>query len=306
MADTYSICRNCEAPLVGPYCHECGQAEAKRITWTSFGHRFWDRYLDLDHGIPHTIWSLIRRPGYTIREYIEGRRASYTDPVKLLLLAVSITTIILVQTDIMSSYMNGFQDGYMGSKPDAGREEAKEVQSELSQAMLEYMQVWLLFVVPFYTLFSWLFFKKQIYNKAETFIMVCFVSAMQNLAGIPFYLLAYFTGTGMSGTFFIGSAVASIGYTLYAMMDFYQAYSFVGFLKALVSYVVSFVTYLISFMVIAGVIVAVLMIQGKIKVPKKKKAETEQVQDSTTNKSAKGKAAKKAKAALFGAGILSE
>lgn len=137
-------CRHCNTPLQGPYCHVCGQAVAKRISWASFSHRFWDRYLDLDHGIPYTVWQLIIRPGHTIREYLAGNRVAYTDPVKLLLLIASVVTVLMIQTDVMEAYLKAMPAASTGTN----KAELLRLQQELTAKMLEYTQVWLLFLVP--------------------------------------------------------------------------------------------------------------------------------------------------------------
>lgn len=269
-------CKNCDAIMVGPYCYACGQPVAKRIMWSTFTHRFYDRYLDLDHGIPHTIWSLLTKPGETLRNYIEGKRASYTDPVKLMLITVSIVTLVMVQGGIMTEYMEygrGVSDGFNGQTAEAS-EISKQSQNELGQWMLDYMQVWLLFAVPFSALFNWLFFKKQKYNLAETFLMSCYLNAMQNIISLPFLLVILVLPPSALWNLYMFSGVASFGFSTYALMSFYRAQTVSGFLKALSSVVLSLVTFLIVFMVVIGIVMVVLIMTGHFKLPKKNKAKT--------------------------------
>ncbi|OYU36603.1 DUF3667 domain-containing protein [Novosphingobium sp. PASSN1] len=83
-----SACLNCNTPLVGSHCHNCGQAAHVHRTLAAFFH-------DLLHGVFHfegKIWRtlpmLAVRPGRLTREYIDGRRASYVSPLALFLFSV--------------------------------------------------------------------------------------------------------------------------------------------------------------------------------------------------------------------------
>ncbi|HUQ13806.1 MAG TPA: DUF3667 domain-containing protein [Novosphingobium sp.] len=83
-----AACLNCGTALVGPHCHQCGQAAHVHRTLGAFFH-------DLLHGAFHfegKVWRtlplLLLRPGRLTREYIDGRRASYVSPIALFLFAV--------------------------------------------------------------------------------------------------------------------------------------------------------------------------------------------------------------------------
>lgn len=78
-------CTNCDAALVGRYCHACGQtAHVHR----SIGHML-EEFL---HGILHfdskawrTLPALILHPGKLTRDYIFGKRTRYVSPLFLFL-----------------------------------------------------------------------------------------------------------------------------------------------------------------------------------------------------------------------------
>ena len=81
-------CLNCETPLVGAYCHACGQAGHIHRSLGAFWH-------DLLHGALHfegkfwrTLPMLALRPGRLTRRYIDGARARFVSPMALFLFAV--------------------------------------------------------------------------------------------------------------------------------------------------------------------------------------------------------------------------
>lgn len=85
---TEQACLNCQTPLVGSYCHACGQRGHVHRRLAAFGH-------DLLHGVFHfegKIWRtlpmLLFRPGELTRRYIAGERARFVSPVALFLFTV--------------------------------------------------------------------------------------------------------------------------------------------------------------------------------------------------------------------------
>lgn len=83
-----SACLNCRTPLVGTFCHACGQHAHVHRTLGSLGH-------DLLHGVFHfegKVWTtmpmLFLRPGGLTRRYIHGERAKFVSPLALFLFGV--------------------------------------------------------------------------------------------------------------------------------------------------------------------------------------------------------------------------
>ena len=78
-------CCNCGAESENNYCPRCGQkAVYGPITW----HSVWQGVMDVwgvgTRSLPYTLWQLLWRPGYLIRDYISGKRQVSFPPVKML------------------------------------------------------------------------------------------------------------------------------------------------------------------------------------------------------------------------------
>lgn len=85
-----AACANCDAPQMGEYCHRCGQHFLEgRLTIRRLVMDFVVRKLGLEGGLLRTIVDLTLRPGSMIRDYVNGRRQRYTNPVAYLLLTGS-------------------------------------------------------------------------------------------------------------------------------------------------------------------------------------------------------------------------
>lgn len=66
-------CLNCGAELIGHYCHNCGQEVAdKTPTVTGFILAYLDNAFLWDTKFFKTLWTLIRRPGYSAIGRLKG------------------------------------------------------------------------------------------------------------------------------------------------------------------------------------------------------------------------------------------
>ncbi|GAB5483318.1 MAG: DUF3667 domain-containing protein [Parasphingorhabdus sp.] len=81
-------CLNCEAPVTGNYCNNCGQPLHIHRSIGAFWH-------DILHGVLHfegkfwrTLPLLVWKPGDLTRRYIHGQRARFISPMALFLFSV--------------------------------------------------------------------------------------------------------------------------------------------------------------------------------------------------------------------------
>lgn len=80
-------CRNCDAPLHGPYCARCGQRDAPPDpTLRELGADAWESLTNVDGKVASSLRTLFVRPGVLTREFLAGRRARYLPPFRLYLI----------------------------------------------------------------------------------------------------------------------------------------------------------------------------------------------------------------------------
>ncbi len=83
-----AVCLNCGEKLLGSYCSECGQpAVDLRRPLRELAGNFFEDVLNLDSRLLRAIGPLLLRPGFLTREYFAGRRARYSPPLRLFLIA---------------------------------------------------------------------------------------------------------------------------------------------------------------------------------------------------------------------------
>ena len=51
--------------------------------------------MELDLAFPRTAWGLLRRPGWVIREYLDGNRATWFNPAKFLFITATMYALIV-------------------------------------------------------------------------------------------------------------------------------------------------------------------------------------------------------------------
>lgn len=83
-----AACLNCGTPLVGAYCHSCGQSGHIHRTLTAWWHDLAHGVLHLDGKIWRTLPLLAWKPGELTRRYVQGERAKFVSPMALFLFSV--------------------------------------------------------------------------------------------------------------------------------------------------------------------------------------------------------------------------
>ncbi len=80
-------CENCETPLSGPYCSQCGQhAIDYRRSFMTVVIDAADSFFDWDTKFMHTMAVLLTRPGKLTNDFNAGRRMRYMHPLRLYLM----------------------------------------------------------------------------------------------------------------------------------------------------------------------------------------------------------------------------
>ncbi|HWQ86868.1 DUF3667 domain-containing protein [Brevundimonas sp.] len=88
-------CANCQTPLAGPHCHQCGQLaeDFHKSVWKLIVEAV-ESLLHLDGRLFSTLPNLIRRPGKLTRDYMEGKRASQVAPFRMFLVILLIAFFV--------------------------------------------------------------------------------------------------------------------------------------------------------------------------------------------------------------------
>lgn len=140
------VCLNCGKPVDDKFCASCGQKDQTvKRPLPSLLSEISHAVFELDSKAYRTVFFLFTKPGYLTREYIEGRRVSYTPPLRLfLVLSILLFFLISVNSFIedLDSTLSGQGDEISteldpeGLSQEIGRDLSAEISQELDNENL--------------------------------------------------------------------------------------------------------------------------------------------------------------------------
>ncbi|MEO1624364.1 MAG: DUF3667 domain-containing protein [Bacteroidota bacterium] len=194
--------------------------------------------INLDRGLPFTIWQYLRRPKRAVYDFLESpRRKNYTKPFAFLLI------VGVVGTYISFSLLDQLTTAQGGMLEKGLRESAPDLEAALKEFM-EFLRKYQHFVqfgiIPILTLATQAIYRERKLNYAEHLVINSYVTGMRMLASSLGLLLTMLADSLPLALF--GSALA-IAYTLYAYYTIFgpQKDWIVGILKGVAVYVCSVV-----------------------------------------------------------------
>ncbi len=180
-------CLNCGAELQGPYCHRCGQSAAtSRYTLRSATVESFAAALRFHEGLPRTLLALCTRPWAVVRDMVQGRRASYTGAVRLL---VILTFFIMAVAAIFG--VDLFGNISLTSDDSPLPNQLQAVSSIIDYVAHSVILQQFIIAIPL-TLAAWVVYgipTRRRYNLAEYFVAVvyfCCLSLFLEILILPF------------------------------------------------------------------------------------------------------------------------
>lgn len=94
MDETEHVCNNCGHTFRGNYCPVCSQsARHGRVSWLAMWQGIALLWGIESRSALYTVWQLLLRPGYLVRDYISGKRQVSYPPVKLLFILAAVVAL---------------------------------------------------------------------------------------------------------------------------------------------------------------------------------------------------------------------
>lgn len=243
MTNTEHICKNCGHSFIGNHCNHCGQKLAHRLDSKHIAHELVHVFTHTDKGIFSFIPMILLRPGTLALEYVEGRRKRYFNMFQYLILVVGIITFIMSKTNYMENVMETMNT-------DAVKASARvaAVQAKVSGAVNQYFNLVLFGLIPVFSFFCWLFFKKKGYNYAENFVLQAAIQAQTTTISIFLLPISLLLGKQLQGIMMVFSLLILIVCHTVANRQFFKVSTVQAFFKGLLVYTC---TSLVQVMVVA-------------------------------------------------------
>tara|TARA_B100000767_G_C19692479_1_gene504649 strand:+ start:314 stop:1054 length:741 start_codon:yes stop_codon:yes gene_type:complete len=208
-------CQNCNEIIKGNFCANCGQkTSVHRYSYKHFiEHDLINGIWNVDNGVFFTIKELFTRPGHSIREFINGKRVKYFSVVTLLLIILAISHFVSEYSQVKLS--------------DLMPESSKESMNVIEEFTKEHPKSTLLLTIPFYSIFSFLWFRKSKLNLTEHFVLNSYKTVAELIIGLVFTILTVFY-TSQKGLVTVYSLVSlfSLIYSFWYYKQFFSDYGY--------------------------------------------------------------------------------
>lgn len=173
------LCKNCGNVFEGNFCNNCGQAANTHSINTAFiAHDIQHGLLHYDGGLLYSAKKLFTKPGYTISDYIQGKRIKHYKPISMVIVVASLYGLLYHLLGI-----NAFE----------GQESDIFDYEKFNEWMGHNYGFVVLATIPLYAISSYIVFKKQGYNFTEHIILNAFCSTQRlwiRIATLPLLLIA--------------------------------------------------------------------------------------------------------------------
>ncbi|MDR6968737.1 hypothetical protein J2X31_002763 [Flavobacterium arsenatis] len=160
------ICKNCTEEITLNFCPNCGQKKAKRIDRTYIKDELQYTVLHMNKGFFYSIKKILKGPGKTAREFLEGNRVNHYKPLLLVFVVAGISAFItntLIHPDII-----------IGEYFDNHKVKTAFDMKSYNSFIYKYQAILMLASVPFMAFFTWLVFKKWNYNYCENVVITAY------------------------------------------------------------------------------------------------------------------------------------
>jgi hypothetical protein len=234
------ICQNCGNHFEGKFCNNCGQpAHIHNVNAGFIWHDLQHGLFHYDKGLLYTQGQLLLKPGYTIKEYINGKRIRHFAPVSMVVVMATLYGLFYHYLHINTfKYSQSEIMDYEG----------------LNEWIGAHYAIFTLITIPYYALFSYLFFKKHRYNFSEHIVLNSFLASQRLCVGVISVPFLYYAGNAQQ--------ISAISFVVF-LADLFLAYrafsQFFDNLPRWKTFLVTTSCYVVSLMVMS-ICIAVIIV----------------------------------------------
>ncbi len=225
-------CKNCGHHFEGNFCNHCGQsAKTGRINlmflWEDIHHGL----LHYDKGITYSGKQLFLKPGYIIRDYIQGKRVGHFRPISLVIVLATIYALV--------NHLTGVN--LLSSKNDDS--------VKIYNYILEHYYWFIIATIPLFSISTKIAFREKHLNFAEYIIFESFKASQRLIIHTIFLPIIFLVNnpkfTGFSINFLF---VVDISLIIWTNSQFFNRLSVTNvILRSLLSYAIWLVLVFIVF-----------------------------------------------------------
>ena len=211
-------CNNCGTDFEGNFCFNCGQVDTanRKLAFSTIVKDFFDNTFNIHKGFFYTFWNLIIQPDKVSKSYIQGKRKTYTNPTRYLVIALAVLATVQYWAR-MNEVITNDNFGGFPFLPEQLNHSARlwDLRLLADWTLLGNLIEALVFPFGFY----WLF-RPLRYNYSELLVLSFYLISNSIfitilLVGLPKLILSYYPST-----FFVFGAI--LVYYAYALFNFFK------------------------------------------------------------------------------------
>ncbi len=168
-------CQNCGQIITENFCSNCGQKKYKRIDRKYILDEIQYTFLHTNKGFLYSVKNIIKNPGKTAREFIDGNRVNHYKPILLAFVLSGISTFISYKIIGLNEIMREFY-----SKQHMNSQFMNDYMSFTSS----YNSIIMLMLIPFFALITKLAFRKWGHNYYEHVVMNAYILSFYTIINI--------------------------------------------------------------------------------------------------------------------------
>lgn len=172
-----NTCLNCDYTIDENFCRHCGQKRFKRIDKKYVTDEIQYLLIHTNKGFLYTVKKLIKNPGKTAREFIEGNRVNHYKPILLTFLLSGISAFISFKIIGLATLMKEFYTGQHMNSP---------FMNDYMTISTSYNAFIMLGLIPLFALTTWIAFHKWKANYYEHIVMNAYILSTYTLVSIIF------------------------------------------------------------------------------------------------------------------------
>lgn len=212
-----TTCKNCGNQFDHKFCPNCGQkASVKKLEMKSLLQELPHAVWHLDRGFLYNCIELFKRPGYSIKDYLEGKRKRFYHPLSFMLIILG-TMYVLMQL-LNVHYYDPVQDNWMSETQAGFWKEFDATQQLWTSRYKWYIPYYLPWMSLIY--WAWLRVMKMKYTYAESIVITFFSSSQMTIPQIFVLLLAW----SFNSTAFTRTSDQLLNWSILLLIYFFQFY----------------------------------------------------------------------------------
>lgn len=169
-------CKNCNELIERHFCTHCGQKKYKRIDKKYILDEVQYTFLHANKGLLFSVKNIIKNPGKTAREFIDGNRVNHYKPILLAFVLTGISTFLSIKVLHLNEAVG---TAYKGNK----YVNVKAIE-EMMEFTSHYNSLIMMALVPFFALTTFIPFRKWGQNYYEHIVMNAYFLSLYMLVNI--------------------------------------------------------------------------------------------------------------------------